>query len=94
MTDTDTAEARRQIPAFVRADLHLMHIDGKRVPALSGETLPHTDPATGDDLARIPRGAAPTSTPPCAPHAARSPTRPGPGSAGTPGGASCTRSPT
>lgn len=50
--------ARRDIPAFVRASEQLMLIGGRRVAAASGQTLPSTDPATEQPLARVPRGEA------------------------------------
>ncbi|MGX6604038.1 aldehyde dehydrogenase family protein [Micromonosporaceae bacterium Da 78-11] len=50
--------ARRDIPAYVRASEQLMLIGGQHVPAASGQTLPNTDPATEQPLARVPRGDA------------------------------------
>ncbi len=50
--------ARSNIPEFVRASEQLMLIGGRRVAAASGQTLPNTDPATEQPLARIPRGEA------------------------------------
>lgn len=50
--------ARRDIPEFVHASEHLMLIGGRRVAAASGQTLPNTDPATEQPLARVPRGEA------------------------------------
>ena len=52
------AAAREQLPDFVHQDAHLMHIGGERVAAVSGQTLPNTDPATETALARVPRGAS------------------------------------
>ena len=53
------AEAARQdLPEFVRAGGHLMSIGGRRVPAVSGLTLPNTDPTTEQPLAQVPRGSA------------------------------------
>ena len=63
-TDTATnipplAEAAREnIPEFVHASEQLMLIGGRRVAAVSGQTLHNTDPATEQPLARIPRGEA------------------------------------
>jgi aldehyde dehydrogenase (NAD+) len=50
--------ARQDIPEFVHAAEQLMVIGGRRVPAASGQTLPNTDPATEQSLARVPRGDA------------------------------------
>ncbi|GAB4086282.1 aldehyde dehydrogenase [Myceligenerans cantabricum] len=49
---------RANLPAFVQADEHLLPIGGKRTAAVSGQTLPNTDPATELPLARVPRGGA------------------------------------
>ncbi|ROR90922.1 aldehyde dehydrogenase family protein [Nocardioides aurantiacus] len=51
-------DARRNLPTFLDAELHLMHIAGQRVPAASGETLPNIDPATEGALPCVPRGTA------------------------------------
>lgn len=50
-------EARRNLPAFLAAEQHLMHIGGARVPSASGQTLPNIDPAIEQALPRVPRGA-------------------------------------
>lgn len=50
--------ARQDLPRFVHAPEHLMVIGGRRVAAASGRTLPSTDPATEQLLARVPRGEA------------------------------------
>lgn len=50
--------ARRQLPDFLRADDHAMYIGGRAVAAVSGRTLPNTDPATEQALPTVPRGAA------------------------------------
>ncbi|GAA5139883.1 aldehyde dehydrogenase family protein [Pseudonocardia adelaidensis] len=50
--------ARRAIPAFARSGDRLMIIGGRRVPAVSGQTTPNTDPTTEAPLASIPRGGA------------------------------------
>ncbi|MFJ8601544.1 aldehyde dehydrogenase family protein [Streptomyces shenzhenensis] len=50
--------ARRNIPAFVRAGDRTMWIDGRPVAAVSGKTLPNTDPVTEQPLASVPRGEA------------------------------------
>ncbi|MFD2416522.1 aldehyde dehydrogenase family protein [Amycolatopsis pigmentata] len=53
------AEAtRRDFPAFVRAGDRMMWIDGRRTAAVSGRTLPNTDPVTEQALASVPRGEA------------------------------------
>lgn len=49
-------QARRHLPAFLAADQQLMHLGGRRVPAVSGRTLPNTDPATEQPLPGVPRG--------------------------------------
>ncbi|MFE4053717.1 aldehyde dehydrogenase family protein [Streptomyces sp. YIM B13518] len=50
--------ARRDIPAFVRAGERMMWIGGRQVAAVSGRTLPNTDPATEEALSGVPRGEA------------------------------------
>ncbi len=50
--------ARQDLPAFVHASEHLMVIGAGRLAAVSGRTLPNTDPATEQPLARVPRGEA------------------------------------
>lgn len=50
--------ARQEIPAFVRAGDRMMWIDGRPTAAISGQTLPNTDPVTEQPLASVPRGAA------------------------------------
>ncbi|MFH8728088.1 aldehyde dehydrogenase family protein [Streptomyces termitum] len=52
------ATARGHIPAFVRAGERMMWIGGQQVAAVSGRTLPNTDPTTEETLARVPRGEA------------------------------------
>lgn len=49
-------DARRDLPAFLDAELQLMHIGGQRVAAAGGGTLPNTDPATERALPSVPRG--------------------------------------
>lgn len=51
-------EDRRDLPEFVRTGDRLMSIGGRRVPAVSGQTLPNVDPATEQPLASVPRGDA------------------------------------
>lgn len=50
--------AREDLPWFVHAREHLNVVGGRRVPAASGRTLPNTDPATEQPLARVPRSEA------------------------------------
>jgi len=45
-----------RLGGLVTENTHL--IGGEWVPAVSGETIPVIDPATGETLARVPRGAA------------------------------------
>jgi acyl-CoA reductase-like NAD-dependent aldehyde dehydrogenase len=51
-------EARRYIPAFVSGGERQMWIGGRAVSAVSGRTLPNTDPTTEQPLASVPRGEA------------------------------------
>ncbi|MFD7136773.1 aldehyde dehydrogenase family protein [Streptomyces sp. NPDC059894] len=50
--------ARRDVPTFVRAGDRTMWIDGRPAAAVSGKTLPNTDPVTEQPLASVPRGEA------------------------------------
>lgn len=49
---------RRDVPAFVEAGERKMWIGGRQVAAVSGRTLPNTDPATEKALAGVARGDA------------------------------------
>lgn len=51
-------DARRDLPVFLNAELHLMHVGGQRVAAATGETLPNIDPVTEGALPSVPRGTA------------------------------------
>ncbi|AZM58205.1 MULTISPECIES: aldehyde dehydrogenase family protein [unclassified Streptomyces] len=56
LTPPVAQEARRDLPAFVRDGDRRMWIAGQWTDAVSGQTLPNTDPTTEQPLATVPRG--------------------------------------
>ena len=58
MTTPTTLERADRLRRALSSDVNRLLIDGKRVDALSGETFDSINPATGQRLARVSRGAA------------------------------------
>src|SRR4051812_2704204 len=57
-TTQQNVPLREQAQAFLSRDVHHLFIDGRSVPAASGQTLTTVDPSTGEVLAQLAAGDA------------------------------------